>query len=166
VDLYLVRHAIAEPRDPERWPDDALRPLAPDGIELFRRAARGLRRLGVGVDAVLTSSYLRATQTAELLTEEARWPEAETSPALEPPSPAPAIVDMIGARTEPSLALVGHQPELAELASLLLAASESVVPLELKKGGVIYLRVPVRPAAGSAVLRWSVSPKILRRLGA
>src|SRR5207253_362118 len=29
--LYLVRHAIAENRDAERWPDDALRPLTKDG---------------------------------------------------------------------------------------------------------------------------------------
>ena len=33
MDVYLVRHAIAETRDPNRWPDDAERPLTRDGAE-------------------------------------------------------------------------------------------------------------------------------------
>jgi hypothetical protein len=37
--------------------------------------------------------------------------------------------------------------------------------LELKKGGVVCLRFARRPAPGTGVLRWSVSPKILRHLG-
>src|SRR4030095_6138514 len=55
VDLYLVRHAIAEPRDSERWPDDASRPLTENGVKLFRAAARGLRSLGVGGEQVRPS---------------------------------------------------------------------------------------------------------------
>lgn len=165
MDLYLVRHAIAEPRNHDRWPDDSQRPLSPDGTELFRGAARGLRRLGIGVEAVLTSSYLRASQTAVILAEEAEWPEAETCRALEPPAGVSASVQMLETRAEPSLALVGHQPDLAELASLLLVANEHAAGLELKKGGVMCFRFTGRPAPGAGVLRWSVSPKILRQLG-
>ena len=165
MDLYLVRHAIAEPRDHDRWPDDSQRPLSSDGADLFRRAARGLHRLGIGVEAVLTSSYLRASETAVILVEEAEWPEAETYRALEPPAGVPASVQLLETRAEPSLALVGHQPDLAELASLLLAANEHAVRLELKKGGVMCLRFTGRPARGAGVLRWSLSPKILRQLG-
>lgn len=165
MDLYLVRHAIAEPRDAERWPDDSQRPLSSDGTELFGRAARGLRLLGVRVEAVLTSSYVRAYQTAAILTEEADWPAAETCLALEPPATSADSARMLELRTEASLALVGHQPELAELASVLLVASEHAVGLELKKGGVICLRFTGRPTPGAGFLRWSVSPKILRQLG-
>ena len=80
VDLYLVRHAIAEPRNPARWPDDSLRPLSPEGVELFRLAARGLERIGVEVEAVLASSYARAWRTAEILAEEAGLAAARGRP--------------------------------------------------------------------------------------
>jgi phosphohistidine phosphatase len=164
VDLYLVRHAIAEPRDAERWPDDSQRPLSEDGIELFRTAARGLRRIGVEVDAVLASPYVRAWQTAELLAEEAGWPAPEESAELRPFSALSEGVTLLQGRPESSLALVGHQPHLSELASVLLTGSDTS-RLELKKGGVIWLRFQGEPEAGTGLLRGSVSPKILRQLG-
>ena len=161
MDLYLVRHAIAEPRDPERWPDDSDRPLTPAGIERFRAAARGLRRLGIEVDAVLASGYVRAWDTAQLLNAEAGWPEPEECAELEPSTPRAACLDALRQRQEFSLALVGHQPLLSELAVLLLAGDESPMRLELKKGGALCLRFPAGPVATAAALRWSASPKIL-----
>ena len=165
VDVFLVRHAIAEPRDHVRWPDDCLRPLSRDGAELFRQAARGVEALGIQVDAVLTSSCIRAAQTASVLTEEAGWPEAAPCDALEPLAPISAAGRVLESRAEESLGLVGHQPELAELASLLLTGSERAVVLELKKGSVTCIRFRGRLAGDAGVLLWSLSPKILRRLG-
>ena len=165
MDVFLVRHAIAEPRDYERWPDDCLRPLSAGGIELFRQAARGLRSLAIEVDAVLTSPCVRAVQTAQVLAEEAGWPIAESCEALEPTARASAAERTLEARAEASLAVVGHQPELAELASLLLTGDEQALALELKKGSVACIRFVGRPARNAGVLRWSVSPKFLRRLG-
>ena len=160
-----MRHAIAEQRDHVRWPDDCLRPLSQDGADLFRQAARGVDGLGIRADAVLTSSCMRAAQTARILTEEAGWPDAETCDALEPLAPVPAVLRVLEMRSEASLAVVGHQPELAELASLLLAGNERSIALELKKGSVTCIRLGGRPAPGTGVLLWSLSPKILRRLG-
>lgn len=165
MDLYLVRHAVAEPRDPARWRHDSERPLTRRGIERFRAAARGLRTLGVEVDAVLASSYARAWATAEVLGDEAGWPAAEECPQLEPATSPAACLDALRARPESSLALVGHQPQLAELGSLFLAGDEHSVRLELKKGGVLCLRFPGPPEAGVATLHWSVSPKLLRSVG-
>jgi len=165
VDLYLVRHAIAEPHDSARWPDDSLRPLTTAGIESFRLAARGLRRLGVEVEALLASSYVRAWHTAELLSAEAAWPFPEKCPALEPSTRRTVCLDALQARHESSLALVGHQPLLSELASLLLTGDKRTMRLELKKGGSMCLRSTGGLEAGTAALRWSVSPKILGLLG-
>lgn len=165
MDLYLVRHAVAEKRDPERWSDDSLRPLSQAGTESFHAASQGVLRIGAEVEAVLASSFVRAWSTAEILTQEAAWPDAEALSVLEPPSPASAVAEAIRPRSESSLALVGHQPQLSELASLLLGASEQAVRLELKKGGIIHLRFPDRPMPGAGVLRWSAGPRILSRLG-
>jgi len=165
VDLYLVRHAIAEDRDSARWPDDSVRPLTAEGVDRFRRAARGLREVVPRVDAVLSSGFARAWHTAELLVEEAGWPEPRRSEPLESgQSPARAL-QMLQDRGESSLALVGHEPHLSLLASLLLAGDEDAVRMDLKKGGAIALALPGRVEARAAVLIWTATPRMLRRLG-
>ena len=164
MDVYLVRHAIAELRDATRWPDDSLRPLSADGVERFRRAARGLRRIVPTVDVVLASPYVRAWQTAELLRDDAGWPAPQRSFALAGDRPPAAPLDALRLHADrASVALVGHEPNLSWLASLLLAGDEGAVSLELKKGAVVLLTVDAPFAPGTAVLRWSVSPRILRR---
>ena len=164
MDLYLVRHAIAEPRDRARWPDDSQRPLSPEGTELFRLAARGLQRMGIEVEAVLSSSYVRAWQTAEILVDEAGWPAPTSAPELEPTSSASAALELAASRPESLLALVGHEPDLSELASYALTGDPGEIAIQFKKGGVVCLRFNGGPAA-RALLRWSASPKILRQLG-
>jgi phosphohistidine phosphatase len=164
LDLYLIRHAFAAHADPSRWPDDAERPLTEEGMARFRVAARGLQRLVPAVDAMLSSGYARAWQTAELLHDVAGWLEPEECPALEAGRPATSVLDVLEGRIERSIALVGHEPHLSRLASLLCTGSEDGLQLELKKGAVASLSFagPVEPAR--ACLRWTVSPKILRRL--
>ncbi len=165
VDLYLVRHAIAEPRDAMQWPDDSRRPLTPAGAARMRSAACGLRRLAVVPEGVLVSPFVRAVSTAEILDELADWPAAELRSELEPSCPASAGLRLLAAREETSLALVGHEPQLSRLASLLLSGHERSLEIELKKGGVICLDAPSRLAPGAGRLRWSASPRMLRRVG-
>ena len=149
--VYVVRHAIAEERGTDRWPDDAKRPLTKKGEESFREAARGLRTIAPAVDVVLSSPYVRAWQTAEILQEEAGWPPPEPCEALEADrSPSDALVVVRG---RGRVAAVGHEPLLSGLASLLLGTS---VPIDFKKGGVVLVE--------DGVLRWYATPKILRGL--
>lgn len=164
LDVYLVRHAFAAHADPARWRDDATRPLTEEGSTRFRVAARGLHRLVPAVDVMLSSGYARAWQTAELLHDVAGWPEPEECAALEAGRPASSALDLLRGRSERSIALVGHEPYLSSLASLFCTGSEDALQLELKKGAVASLSFagPVEPA--QACLRWTVSPKILRRL--
>ena len=67
--LLLVRHADAGERDPARWPDDTLRPLTEKGRKVQGEVMKALRDAGVAPEVVLTSPWLRAVQTAELLTQ-------------------------------------------------------------------------------------------------
>ena len=164
LDLYLVRHAFAAHADATRWPDDAARPLTKEGIARFRAAARGLRRLVPTVGSVLSSGYARAWQTAELLHEVAGWNEPEECPALEAERPATAVLDLLLGHSDHSIALVGHEPQLSRLASILCTGNEDRLQLELKKGAVASLSFADRVAPAQACLRWAVSPKILRRL--
>ena len=167
IDVFLVRHAIAENRDQSRWPDDSVRPLTPEGEQRFRRAARGLRRIVPDVDLVLSSPYTRAWHTAEILNEEAGWPRPERCEALEAVRGPDDVVEALRQQSDrASVALVGHEPQLSSLASILVAGDEHVVMFDKKKGGVAFLSFPGDPAPGEAILRWWVPPKILRLLDA
>ena len=164
LELLVVRHAIAESRDPVAWPDDSARPLTARGERRFRSAARGLRRIVPAVDAVLASPYERAWRTAELLHEEAGWPEPERCRELEAPRPPEDVLGPLAKRSEASLALVGHEPHLSLLASLLLTGGPDSARIELRKGGVVLLGFAGRCEPGQAVLRWYLTPKLLRAL--
>ena len=162
--VYLVRHAYAAHADPQQWPDDAARPLTPDGIRKFRAAARGLRRLVPDVDLVLSSGYARAWGTAELLAEESGWPAPQPCAALEAERPAAAAIDVLREHDAGSVALVGHEPYLSRLASILCGGDETALRLRLKKGGVVACDLDRSPAPGAGRLTWTVTPKILRSL--
>ena len=160
-----MRHAIAEPRSAERWPDDSLRPLTEDGVRLFRRAARGLRGLGIEMDAVLASPYARAWKTAEILHADAAWPAPTACEELEPGFPPASALAAANEHAASAVALVGHEPQLSMVASLALASSPDALSLELKKGGIVCLRFAAAPTPGAALLRWIAAPKMLRKLG-
>jgi phosphohistidine phosphatase len=164
MDLYLVRHAIAEDRDPTRWPDDGDRPLSPKGTERFEREARGLATLVPSVDISLASPYARAWHTAEILSKEAGWPAPVRTDALRSERTADeslaAIRAPLGAET---IAVVGHEPNLSELASLCLMGTIDL-RVELKKGAVLALTFEGEIAPGRAYLRWLLPPKALRSL--
>jgi phosphohistidine phosphatase len=165
VDVYLVRHAIAERRDFVRWPNDDERPLTPRGIARFQSAARGLGRIVREVEVVLASPYTRAWKTAEILHDEIAWPVPERCPDLEASrAPRGALDVLLGMRDRSSAAFVGHEPYLSRLASLLLSGEENAINLELKKGAVALLTIAGDPRPGGVLLRWSVTPKILRWL--
>ena len=151
MEIVLVRHGPAGHFDPSRWPDDAERPLS--DVDRTRAAAGGLVRVVPHVDAVLASGYLRAWQTAELL-HEAGWPEPERLNELEAGVPAIAVVGLLQRRTEQSLALVGHEPQLSRLASLLCTGDERALTVDLKKAGAIGIE--------DRTLRWVLPPKALR----
>ncbi|CAA9284487.1 MAG: hypothetical protein AVDCRST_MAG77-4097 [uncultured Chloroflexi bacterium] len=163
--LFLVRHAIAEERSPERWPDDRARPLTDEGRRRFRSAARGLRAIAATPDHVLSSPFTRAIQTAALLQEHARWPEAEHAEALRADQAVSAFLPLLERHLQlPALGLVGHEPFLGDLASLLLTGDTARTTIEFKKGAVACLRIHAT-LAGRADLVWLLPPRVLRMLG-
>ncbi len=163
MEIYLVRHAAASRRDPDRWPDDSQRPLAPEGEEEFRLAARGLARIVPRVDALLSSPYRRAWRTAEILSELDSWPEPEPVAVLEPTLPpekaALALQDHAGAS---AVAVVGHRPGLHELAAYLLTGRGDGLEIGLEKGGVACIGFDGAPAPGVGELRWLLTPELLK----
>lgn len=161
-ELYLIRHGLAEERG-EAWPDDSKRPLTSDGISLMRKEARGLARLGVALDVVLSSPLVRARQTAELVAAGLDpKPSLVTVDSLAPDGSYAAIVsDLEKHARKTRIALVGHEPAIGELAARLIGSRHA---LEFKKGAVCRIDVEELPPVGPGDLRWLLTPKILRSM--
>lgn len=165
MEIYVLRHAIAFDRDPMQWPDDTRRPLSADGERRFRREAEGLAVLVPEVDLLLSSPWLRAWQSAEILHEVAGWPAPQSCQALEGDrSPRGVLTALREHAAEERVALVGHEPQAQALVSYLLTGDSARVALELKKGSVVALAVDSTPRAGTAYLVWSLPPRVLRSL--
>ena len=66
MNLYILRHGIAADRSSE-YPDDNLRPLTRKGIDRMRREAKGMSAIGIAPDLIISSTLVRAVQTAEIV---------------------------------------------------------------------------------------------------
>lgn len=163
--LLLVRHGPAG--DSAAWTasgkDDAARPLTPDGRRRTARACAGLSGLIAKPALIASSPLLRARQTADLLA--LSYPEAARSvlPSLSPGGDPEELLASLPAERSAPIALVGHEPALGRLGSLLLSGAPGDW-LPLKKAGCALLEFDgaVRPGGGR--LLWLLAPKSLRAL--
>jgi len=115
--LYLMQHALAYSAE-----EDAERPLNPDGVKQAKQSARGIKRLGLVFDLIMTSPKRRAKQTAALVAEEVRYPYSDimTTEALLPGRTPAELLELLQKEsTDSRILIVGHLPHLALLADTL-----------------------------------------------
>jgi phosphohistidine phosphatase len=164
--VYLVRHADALP---DR--DDQRRSLSDVGRETTRTVAKFLRENGAfkSVHAVWHSHLLRARQTAELLMKELGFDVLVVeAPGLLPEDDPVPIADRLDDLAEP-LVIVGHEPQLSALATLLVRGKVKPVAFEFKKSAVLALEKSGGRHKKSDRARWRVrwflAPELLERAG-
>jgi phosphohistidine phosphatase len=163
LELYLIRHGIAAERGDD-FPDDSKRPLTGSGIARLRKEAKALDVLGVSFDHVICSPLVRTRQTADVLAESMKSkPPVTTADALAPAGTPSAVIQELARHSrKTSIALVGHEPNLGELAARLIGAR---APLEFKKGAICRIDFEAPPPKGVGHLRWFLTPKMLRKIG-
>ncbi|MGC3959109.1 MAG: phosphohistidine phosphatase SixA [Verrucomicrobiota bacterium] len=167
MNLFLLRHGVAVDRDPHSFPDDSHRPLTLKGEDRVRLVSDAMQTLELTFDGILSSPFLRARQTAEIvagalgLRRGLQFRE-ELTPAGDPK----ALVRFIN-RMQPAsenLLLVGHEPYLSELLSVLISGQPDAA-IDLKKNGLAKLEVSERLKYGRcATLNWLLSPRQLALL--
>lgn len=150
--LLLCRHARAAERDVAVYPDDTVRPLVAKGRKAQARISRRLARRGLVPSVVFSSPWKRAWQTAGILCREtgAGKKKRVVLPALAADPDLTAIALAIGPR-EPLevVALVGHEPWMGELASLLLTGSPTRLAIRFAKSGILAVAAEaVVPSGG------------------
>jgi phosphohistidine phosphatase len=164
-DLYILRHGIAVEPGAAGIPDDE-RPLTPKGQRRMHQIARGLRRLDLKLDRIVTSPLPRARATAEIVAGELDADDRlETAEMLRAGANAQAIQGWLRERTEDRLMIVGHNPALTDLITLLVLGKARLHPqvCELKKGGMAALR-PSSSSPDRYDLIWVATPRLIRRL--
>jgi phosphohistidine phosphatase len=160
--LYIIRHAIAAPAGTSgQVEDDSQRPLTDKGRKKMRKIAQGLKELEAQIDLVLTSPYLRAAQTAKILAKKFDLAKEKVifTENLIPAGYPDQLVDEINTNYSEveNLALVGHEPSLSSLVSMLVSG-DPTLSVTLKKGGVCRLSLEKLQYGRCAGLDWLLSP--------
>ena len=151
--LYLIRHADAVDLHP-----DHARPLSDRGREQVKTLAKFLERSeAFSPDEIWHSSLVRARETAELLAKALKFPGSCREVAgLRPEDNANDIARKL-AKLEGSVALVGHEPQMSSLATLLVVGATEPAAFVMKKGATLALD----RGLDRWIVRWHIAPGLL-----
>jgi phosphohistidine phosphatase len=172
IKLYLMRHGIAADLGEGGVLKDADRPLTLEGRSRMKVEAAGMRELDLKFNVILSSPLLRCRQTAEAVAEVLDLQHRVK--VIDSLAPGQAFIESEGRHAEIFLELgayqfdrallVGHMPDMSELASFLLTGNRNL-NIEFKKGSVCAIEVASLPPRGPGLLRWLMTPAQLRAIG-
>lgn len=166
MNLIIVRHALAEDREEfaKKNLEDSLRPLTAKGRKKMIKMMEWVSPLLGEVDMIVTSPYLRAVETAQLL--QSYWKKLDIKEVAElvPHSPPVAFMKWLKAhaKDKKNVLMVGHDPHLSLFLSYLLAGkNESFI--ELKKSGIALVEIGsfADIETSSARLLWLAQPRMV-----
>jgi phosphohistidine phosphatase len=162
MDIYFLRHANAgEPKiSPAK---DAKRPLDKLGIEQSHDVGRALAALDTTVDVIISSPLRRATQTAAVVANEIGYEDKVViDAALLPGASFQQFKELLARHNrKEAIMVVGHNPSMTEFLNKTLFGEGRHNVIEMKKGAVAKVEKVGRQ---TAVLRWSMPPKVLRSI--
>jgi phosphohistidine phosphatase len=149
--IYLVRHAESADRGGDI--PDSSRHLSARGRLSFRETARKTKEEGIRPAHILTSPYVRAVQTAEILAERIGFDgEVVPVPQLAPGFNLESLNDILdNFPGDAEVALVGHEPDLGIVVTRLLSLPR---PYAMRKGAVAALDLPEPRNRPGARLAW------------
>jgi len=160
MNLFILRHGVAvEPGSPG-FENDADRPLIPKGERRLRAAAAAMKKMELSFDLILSSPLVRARQTADIVAGELKLKkQLQFSDALAPGGGMKNLARQLDERkpAPENVLLVGHEPGLSRLISLLVAGDDSAA-VEMKKGGLCKLEADRLHAGRCATLIWLLTP--------
>lgn len=162
MDLFILRHGIAVERDAKSFPDDSRRPLTLKGEDRIRLVCKAIRGLDISFGQILSSPFLRARQTADIVASELNLRNTlRFLDELKPGGDFTALIRRINLlRPAPeNILLVGHEPDLSHLISQLISGQGEAL-VDLKKGGLAKLEIAARlRPTRCASLSWLLTPK-------
>lgn len=128
----------------------------------MERAAVGLRELCFPA-AVVSSPYLRAAQTAEVLQSAFDLQGLHFTDSLVS-GDHDALLWELGRFDAPEIAVVGHMPDILGMLSLLVTGRPETLSADFGKGTAAMVDCPGKPAPGTGRLEWMLPAKALRAI--
>ena len=167
MQIILVRHGAAEDFEVGSARPDSDRQLTKQGRKEMKKVAKGLRHIVEAVDVIAASPYIRAVQSAEILSKvlSKEGPvQIEQVDALQSGS-GPETMTQWLATQDPAatVMLVGHEPDFSTLMAY-LTTNDCGSYAKFSKAGVCLIDCPDTPAMTKGRLLWLVTPSILREL--
>jgi phosphohistidine phosphatase len=165
MQLYIVRHGIAIDREDPKCPPDPERFLTEEGIDKTKEVAKGLAEVATVPDLILSSPYVRALQTAELVAaalEYSKQKIRKTEQLLPGAEPLQLFRELAKDKDLSSVFVVGHAPHLDDLIATAIGSKHHVTTL--KKAGVALVELK-RLVPPNGQLVWLATPKLLRKAG-
>ncbi len=158
MEIFLVRHGIAQELE-EAGGRDPDRRLTEEGLEKTKKVAKAFSKRISNLDLIFHSPYKRAKETAEIFLEHFPNAHLKEGKGLTPFDKAHMALPLLSEHGQgKKIMLVGHEPHLSCLASLLMTGSERPI-LEFRKAGIAGLA-----STGSlqhCYLMFLLSPKFL-----
>ena len=165
MQLYIVRHGIAVDREDPKCPPDPERYLTEEGVEKTKQVAKGVAALAASADLLLSSPYVRATQTAEIFAaalDYAKQKIRRTDLLLPGADPSLLFRELAKDKQSASVFLFGHAPQLDDIIATAVGSKRHLT--SLKKAGVALIELKrISPPIGMVI--WVATPKLLRRSG-
>lgn len=163
--LYVMRHGIAVARGDSHYPDDSKRPLTPEGKKKLRDVAKGLLRLKLRVDSIISSPLVRAAETAKIVAEVVGpGIPIEFSDHLKPGGSFQTLINSLSKREgRRGVLLVGHEPDLSNGVGKLIGNSRA--SFQFKKGGCCRIDFEKSPPHPPGKLIWWLTPRVMRKIG-
>ena len=160
MNLYFLRHARAHPRSP-KWDPDSKRPLTDEGEKQAEKVACGLRELDIDFDVILSSPYVRALKTAQIAADILKNKKLHTIAHLASDGSPEQLIEHLNKEylKVKNILLVGHEPYMTQLMSVLLTGNKDL-QIDFKKAGVAKLSVDKSLQFGKcASLDWILTPQ-------
>jgi phosphohistidine phosphatase len=161
MNLYVLRHGIAAEPGAPGYEKDSDRPLIPRGERQLRQIAAAMKKMDLRFDLILSSPFLRARQTAAIIVESLTLKKQPGfSDALTPDGNPKALIRQLNELmpVPENILLVGHEPCLGKLIAL-LAAGNTSLEIDFKKGGLCKLEAEYLLYGRCAKLVWLLTPR-------
>jgi phosphohistidine phosphatase len=130
----------------------------------MRDGLKGLIVLVPKVGSIVTSPYVRARETAEIVRRAYRSRPILEGTTLRPESHPKKFESWLREHQLPEiLVCVGHEPHLSTLVAWLTTADEAP-SIDMKKGGACLVTFDEEPRKGTGRLKWLLGPKELGAL--
>ena len=155
--LYLLRHGHAVNVGENNVRCDFDRMLTGEGKEKVRQVVKAVKRTGKNPEKIFTSPLVRAMETAEIAADELDCKEVEKNDELAPCGDHRELIRFLRNSEIKSAMLVGHMPDLSELACRLISRKNDA-QIHFKKAGLCCVSFDGELSEGEGLLEFLIQP--------